>query len=358
MKPVQSRPARGPQTRSPREPIRRHRRCPVGVNSSCRTALRTLLVATLVTVTASSAAFRTAALDDWPQWRGPRRDGVSAETGLLKTWPPSGPPLAWQIGGAGEGYSSFAVSAGRLYTLGARQGTEYVLAFDAATGKRLWEVANGRRFENDRGRRSAEHADGRRRPGVCVRVERRSDGARRGNRQGVLDAVNLLQQVRRLQHPVGPQRIAAGPERSHHRNAGGSGASIVALKKTDGSLIWKTQNDEPGYSSAVLHDARQPSGGHLLHRPARARCRRARRPAAVELRPRRQSHRQHRHADRAGQPRVPLVRLRHGRGAARARRRRQQGHGERGLLHQRDAQPPRELGAGRRLSLRLLERAS
>src|SRR5687767_15496588 len=44
-----------------------------------------------------------------------------------------------------------AVSNGRVFTLGARDGTEYVIAFDAASGKRLWETANGRRFDNDRG---------------------------------------------------------------------------------------------------------------------------------------------------------------------------------------------------------------
>ena len=43
------------------------------------------------------------ALDDWPQWRGPNRDGISAEKGLLKEWPKGGPPLAWQAKGAGEG---------------------------------------------------------------------------------------------------------------------------------------------------------------------------------------------------------------------------------------------------------------
>jgi len=69
----------------------------------------------------------------------------------LKNWPPSGPRLAWQIKGTGDGYSSFAVAGGRLYTLGARQNTEYVFAFDAATGKKVWEVANGKRFNNDQG---------------------------------------------------------------------------------------------------------------------------------------------------------------------------------------------------------------
>ena len=114
------------------------------------------------------------ALDDWPQWRGPNRDGRSVEKGLLKDWPAGGPPLAWRASGAGEGYSSFAVAGGRLYTLGARGGTEYIIAFDAASGKKLWEAANGTRFSNDRGRWSAGDADDRRRPGVLVRRERRS----------------------------------------------------------------------------------------------------------------------------------------------------------------------------------------
>src|SRR5215216_5552528 len=90
-------------------------------------------------------------VDDWPQWRGPNRDGVSAERGLLKDWPAGGPKLAWKASGAGEGYSSFSTANGRLYTLGARAGTEYVIAYDAETGKRVWEAEHGRRFSNDRG---------------------------------------------------------------------------------------------------------------------------------------------------------------------------------------------------------------
>jgi hypothetical protein len=91
------------------------------------------------------------ALEDWPQWRGPNRDGVSTERGLLKDWPSGGPPLVWKTSGAGEGYSSFSTAGGKLYTLGARGGTEYVIAFDSATGKRLWEAEHGQRFSNDRG---------------------------------------------------------------------------------------------------------------------------------------------------------------------------------------------------------------
>ena len=79
-------------------------------------------------------------------------------------------------------------------------------------------------------------------------------------------------------------------------------------------------------------------------------------PAAVELRQGRERHRQHRHADRPRQPRVPVVRLRHRRGAARDDARQRRRLGARGLLHARDAQSPRQLGADRRLPLRLLRR--
>ena len=75
--------------------------------------------------------------DDFWGW-GPNRDGKSPETGLLQTWPAQGPPLAWRAKGAGIGYSSFAASGGRLYTLGGRGDREYVVAFDAATGEVKW----------------------------------------------------------------------------------------------------------------------------------------------------------------------------------------------------------------------------
>ena len=106
---------------------------------------------TAICVLSLSAAVSNRTLDDWPQWRGVNRDGKSAERGLLKSWPEGGPKLAWQTSGAGEGYSSFSVAAGKLYTMGARGGTEYVMAFDEATGKKLWEVAHGNRFSNDQG---------------------------------------------------------------------------------------------------------------------------------------------------------------------------------------------------------------
>ena len=51
--------------------------------------------------------------NDWPQWRGPDRTGLSKETGLLKQWPPAGPPLVWSVTNLGAGYGSIAVKGDR-----------------------------------------------------------------------------------------------------------------------------------------------------------------------------------------------------------------------------------------------------
>src|SRR4029453_2140747 len=101
-----------------------------------RTVFRNALAAL-----ALSASVTIQALEDWPQWGGPHRHGLSAGKNPLESWPPGGPPPPWKVAGAGEGYSSFAVAGGRIFTLGARRDREYVVAFDAAGGKRLWEGA-------------------------------------------------------------------------------------------------------------------------------------------------------------------------------------------------------------------------
>ena len=111
-----------------------------------------LAIATVCLMTAAFAlAQGPASPAEWSQWRGPNRDGTSQETGLLKEWPSGGPPRVWQTTGAGIGYSSFSTSSGRLYTIGARDDVEYVMAFDRATGRKLWETPNGRRFRNEQG---------------------------------------------------------------------------------------------------------------------------------------------------------------------------------------------------------------
>jgi outer membrane protein assembly factor BamB len=89
--------------------------------------------------------------DDWPQWRGPRRDGVSAQTGLLTDWPANGPKLLWTFDGAGAGYSAPAVVGGVAFVPGARDNAEYVVALDAARGHLLGEVVINHVFEHSYG---------------------------------------------------------------------------------------------------------------------------------------------------------------------------------------------------------------
>src|SRR5580700_1492240 len=76
---------------------------------------------------------------DWPQWRGPNRDAVSRETGLLQTWPAGGPERAWTSKEAGRGFGGPAVVGDRIYILGALGADliEHVIALDAS-GHKLW----------------------------------------------------------------------------------------------------------------------------------------------------------------------------------------------------------------------------
>jgi len=208
---------------------------------------------TAICVLSLSAAVSNRTPDDWPQWRGVNRDGKSTESGLLKDWPQGGPKLAWRISGAGEGYSSFSVAGGRLYTLGARGDNEYVMAFDEATGKKLWEVVHGRRFSNDRGDgpRGTPTIDGAQLYAFGASGDLSSLDAASGK---VLWKINVLERFRGSNITWG---LSESPLVLRDRvvvNAGGPGASIVAVNKKDGSVLWRSQGDQAGYSSGILHE--------------------------------------------------------------------------------------------------------
>src|SRR5438045_9547817 len=76
---------------------------------------------------------------DWPQWRGPHRDGISPDTGLLAEWPAGGPTLAWKANGLGHGYSSVSVSGSRIYSMGDAADTSFIYAF-GLDGKPVWSA--------------------------------------------------------------------------------------------------------------------------------------------------------------------------------------------------------------------------
>ncbi|HEY6190411.1 MAG TPA: PQQ-binding-like beta-propeller repeat protein [Pyrinomonadaceae bacterium] len=214
-----------------------------------RLSVRAVLGAVVMLLCLAGGAVSQTA-GDWPQWRGPNRDGISQETGLLKQWPAEGPPLAWKTTGAGRGYSSLAVTGGRIITMGLRGDREYVIAFDVATGKELWATAHGSAYRDSRGDgpRGTPTVEGERLYALGGNGDLSCIETRTGR---IVWAMNILKKF-------GGENIGWGISESPLIvgekllvNAGGPGASIVALNKKDGAVIWKTQSDKAGYSSAM-----------------------------------------------------------------------------------------------------------
>lgn len=102
------------------------------------TNLLTLAVAIWFPTSGASGA-------DWPQWRGPQRNGISPETGLLQAWPEKGPRLLWEVKDAGSGYSAPAVFGSRIYLMGNRGlENEFAAAREAGSGELIWETKVGK----------------------------------------------------------------------------------------------------------------------------------------------------------------------------------------------------------------------
>ncbi len=187
---------------------------------------------------------------DWPQWRGPNRDGVSRETGLLDSWPPGGPSVVWKTNGLGAGYSSLAISNGRIYSQGQRNRQEFVAAFDVATGKKLWETATSGDYRNDRGDgpRGTPTIDGNRLyamtgDGVVVCIDTES-GKIVWSQNVAQKFGGSIPQWGYSESPlIDGGRLIVMP--------GGREASLVSLSKTDGRLQWRAGGDRAGYSSAI-----------------------------------------------------------------------------------------------------------
>ncbi len=102
--------------------------------------VRTLLV------TLALPAFTLA--EDWPQWRGPERTGISKETGLLSSWPADGPKLRWERTDLGTGYSSPAVSKGVVYIQTTKGNDEFTVALSEKSGKEIWSTKIGQVGKN------------------------------------------------------------------------------------------------------------------------------------------------------------------------------------------------------------------
>lgn len=99
---------------------------------------RASLVGLLAVLLIASAALGQSG--DWPQWRGPNRDGHADEQALLQTWPEGGPRLAWTFRDCGTGYSAFSVVGDRLFTMGLKDGQCCVICINARSGEAIWQT--------------------------------------------------------------------------------------------------------------------------------------------------------------------------------------------------------------------------
>jgi outer membrane protein assembly factor BamB len=199
---------------------------------------------------------------DWPQWRGPNRDGHSKETGWQSSWPENGPRRIWEAP-VGVGYSSVSVSRGRVFTMGNGEDKDAVHCFDAETGKVLWkheypcEAKDPNGFP---GPRCTPTVDG----DLVYSLSRHGDlfclEAKTGK---VRWSKNLVKDLggREPMHGENASRQGWGYSGSPLIEkgwllieAGGKGASVVALDKLTGALVWKTGDDGAGYSSLIATD--------------------------------------------------------------------------------------------------------
>jgi outer membrane protein assembly factor BamB len=215
-----------------------------------RNTKRSYSLSVLVIVLFASVAISA----DWNQWRGPDRDDLSKETGLLKEWPESGPSLVWKATGLGTGFSGISISSNRIFTMGDEGSDCYARAYSLTDGKHLWSTkigkAGGPGWGNFKGPRSTPTVDGEMVYVIgqygeilCLKA---SDGS--------------IVWAKHLQEDLGGKRPEWGFSESVLIDnekvlctPGGSKGAIIALNKKTGEIIWRTKDFKDGahYSSLV-----------------------------------------------------------------------------------------------------------
>jgi outer membrane protein assembly factor BamB len=189
---------------------------------------------------------------DWPQWRGPRRDGISGEKGLLQSWPQEGPKLLWKIDGLGKGWSSPIIVGNRLYITGDVGQDLVIFAFDR-DGRPVWETKNGKYWRNPYpGARAS-----------CAFSEGRLYHLNAHGRLACLDAasgdeiwtVNILERfdAKNITWALSECLLVDGPRVIV--TPGGKKALMAALDKYNGRTVWTTEplgEDSASHSSPIL----------------------------------------------------------------------------------------------------------
>jgi outer membrane protein assembly factor BamB len=188
---------------------------------------------------------------DWPQWRGLSRDDISTEQGLLKEWPADGPPVAWKATGLGEGDAGISVAGGRVFTMGDKDQSAFVLCLDASDGKLIWTAKIGLAGGDPPGPRGTPTLEA----GQVYVLGQLGDLV-------CLEALNGKENWRKnligdFGGKCGGWKYAESPLVDGDKlicTPGGSRGSMVALNKKTGELLWQTKEfaDSAEYSSPIV----------------------------------------------------------------------------------------------------------
>jgi outer membrane protein assembly factor BamB len=196
---------------------------------------------------------------DWPQWRGPNRDGISSEKGIAKNWRENGTEILWRIS-AGDGYSSSAVANGNLFTMWDEGDSQFLFCLDALSGKELWRYRVGDSFPEGYG-------NGPRSTPIVGKANVYAISA-----QGLLHAVNVTNGRVLWTHDLGADYGSRLPEHGYSSSplldgekllvevGGKEDYAFVAFNKHTGDLMWHSQTDMPAYSSPIavtINETRQ-----------------------------------------------------------------------------------------------------
>jgi outer membrane protein assembly factor BamB len=196
----------------------------------------------LALVLASAGAYAdTPGSFDWPQWQGPERNSISQERGLLQQWPKDGPPLAWKVEGLGGGYSGPSIAAERIFGMSNRGDEEVAWALSEKDGKTLWVTRLGSAFpqrmpQGKEGPGCTPTVDGDRLYVLglggdlaCLQV---GDGKIVWQRSLTRDLGGRVPTWSYRESPlVDGEKVICTP--------GGPDATLVALDKRNGEMIWK-----------------------------------------------------------------------------------------------------------------------
>jgi outer membrane protein assembly factor BamB len=194
---------------------------------------------------------------DWPQWQGPERTAMSKETGLLKSWPKDGPPLAWKVKGLGGGYTTPSIAQGKIFGMSYKGNDETVWALNEKDGKEIWSVkiADKGKAGYNEGSRCTPTVDGDRLYVLGISSDVLCLDAASGK---TLWQKNLKKDYKgQMMSGWGYSESPLIDGDKVIVTPGGKDSTLVALNKKDGALIWKSQvpqGDGAAYSSVIAAD--------------------------------------------------------------------------------------------------------